>query len=107
MTYEILKDFDYSPNGIKINSLKKGGTDGILEKDVKDMATAGYIRIISDEPESKVVSAKAAEHKPEGNAEAQAEADDGGQDDADSGKSDPSLNPVNKFFSRKNKKKNK
>ena len=43
-SYEVLKTFKYSPDGIKIVDLKKGDIDGINEGDIESMIKAGYVK---------------------------------------------------------------
>ena len=60
-SYEILKTFKYSPDGIKIVDLKKGETDGINDNDIESMIKAGFIK----EADSKKMSTLLVDPGPE------------------------------------------
>jgi len=50
-SYEVLKTFKYSPDGIKIIHLRQGDTGGINEGDIGDMIKAGYVKDVQSKEE--------------------------------------------------------
>lgn len=55
-SYEVLKTFKYSPDGIRIIDLKKGDTGGIKDVDIGDMIKAGYVKDVQSKKKEPPVS---------------------------------------------------
>ena len=69
-TYEVLKDFKYSPNGIQVVKLKKGDSAELSDERADKRIKAGYVADITtketeEEPEKQDEAVKTPEVKPE------------------------------------------
>ena len=55
-SYEVLKTFKYSPNGIRIVDIRKGNTSGINEGDIESMIKAGYAKEVNSKKKESPMS---------------------------------------------------
>jgi len=62
-SYEVLKTFKYSPDGIRIIDLKKGDTGGIKDVDIGDMIKAGYVKDVQSKKRTARESTRGARRK--------------------------------------------